>query len=452
MNDRDKDLTHLFVRDLDEIPLPARGVWRPTARKGTILMRSSRNLLTAGAVVAVLAIALIVGLQLNQRQQGVAVPSSSPTATAPIVATSGPTGKDNQVITCPQPNASCAATGTPSSSNGIYDDAFGFIVTENLQDKIRTESSNARGPSFSSSGYAVSPDGTRLAFWTQAPSEAAGGPQQLFVYDLARPTVLVASSALGANERGGGIVWSNDNRGITYAIQTGPQPTSSVIWAWDLASGGPAKVALSSTQPGAFYVPIAWDRTRLSLVAAGLSGPGGFMTDYVTVNPAVAGSARSVKVQFDQLIRVFSVRASSDAAFALALDATGFTYWPIDTMTGAGKHPAESKYGLSGGAVWRPGTHEIGFIGPSNQFWLCNVERETPLGCGTTAFSGVPDGAHVQAFRADGSAVLLGVSLSGSTNPTSYTLVRFGSDPKATSGDRVAFTDVSGITASVRLR
>jgi hypothetical protein len=35
---------------------------------------------------------------------------------------------------------------------------------------------------------------------------------------------------------------------------------------------------------------------------------------------------------------------------------------------------------------------------------------------------------------------------------TSYTLVRFGGDPKATSGDRVTFQDSDGLRASVRLR
>ena len=115
--------------------------------------------------------------------------------------------------------------------------------------------------------------------------------------------------------------------------------------------------------------------------------------------------------------------------------------------------PAESKYGQTG-ALWRPGTHEIGFIGPSNQFWLCNVERNTPLGCGATAFSGVPAGATVRLFRVDGSAVLLAVPGSGGAQ-TAYTLVKFTNDPigaKATGGERVTFMDVAGIAASVRLR
>ena len=103
--------------------------------------------------------------------------------------------------------------------------------------------------------------------------------------------------------------------------------------------------------------------------------------------------------------------------------------------------------------MWRPGTHQIGFIGPSNQFWLCDVDHDTPLGCGTTAFSGVPDGAFVRAFRADGSAVVLSVVPAGSSGTTAtYTLVRLGSDPKATSGDRVTFQDVGGLSLSVRFR
>jgi hypothetical protein len=60
-------------------------------------------------------------------------------------------------------------------------------------------------------------------------------------------------------------------------------------------------------------------------------------------------------------------------------------------------------------------------------------------------------------FRADGSAVVLTVQVvpGGSPPPvsqTQYTLVRLGSDPKATSGDRVTLQDTGELMASVRLR
>ena len=405
---------------------------------------NTRAIATRAAVILV----VVLGLALLYTYRAL---------TPPVTVSSTP--DPSVTVVAPSPTATVSAAGTiapssPSSapSGAIASDDFGFVVTDNIgQTSFRTETNNARIASFSSRGFAVSLDGTRFAFWTQGPTEAAGGPQELRIVTVAGPTALVASSRLSENERGGAIVWSNDGRGLSYAVHTGAAPTTSAVRIWDLGSGGAGRVVLSSTQPGAFYVPIAWDHTRLNLVAAGLSGEGGFMTNYVTVSTEVTGSERSAKVPFESRIIMFTVRASSDAMFVLGLEGgQAFSYWPIAEFS-AKRAPAEAKYGKTG-AAWRPGTHTIGFIGPSNQFWLCDVERDTPLGCGTTAFSGVPDGAFLQTFRADGSAVLLGVSPSGSTSPTNYTLVRFGTDPKATSGDRVNFTDASGMVASVRFR
>ncbi|MDP9245777.1 MAG: hypothetical protein M3O64_03915, partial [Chloroflexota bacterium] len=189
----------------------------------------------------------------------------------------------------------------------------------------------------------------------------------------------------------------------------------------------------------------------------GETGEGGFMRTYDVINLS-ANPPTTTRFNVPVQIVMSSVKASSDARFVvgLDLDARGFTYWPLQTMSGAGHHPPESKYGMTGFA-WRPGTHEIGFIGPSNQFWLCDVDKENPLGCGHTAFSGVPEGAFVRIFRADGSAVVLAVTPAGSTGlgGTTYTLVQFSNDPlaaKATGGDRVTFTELGGLNASVRLR
>ena len=182
-------------------------------------------------------------------------------------------------------------------------------------------------------------------------------------------------------------------------------------------------------------------------------GSGGFITDYIVADSASPGAnAKRTPVSG----KFTSMSGSSDAKYILGIDADiGFSYWPLASI-GSKVTPAEAKYGQAG-ALWRPGTHEIGFIGPSNQFWFCNVERNTPLGCGTTAFSSVPAGASLRMFRADGAAVLLAVLLNqappaGAPGQASYTLVRFGSDPKSTSGDRVVFQDSNGLRASVRLR
>jgi hypothetical protein len=91
MADQDKDLVHLFVRDLDDIDLPARERWRPTSRKESHLMKTGRYVLYASAVAAVLVLALLASFGLRDRDQVAASPSptspTSPAASAPIGAT-----------------------------------------------------------------------------------------------------------------------------------------------------------------------------------------------------------------------------------------------------------------------------------------------------------------------------------------------------------------------------
>ena len=454
MDDRDKDLTQLFVRDLDEIPLPARGAWRRVSRRETTIMRASRTLLAAGAVIAVLAIALLIGVQLRDRSTTAASPSASPTpSTSPAT------------IVAPSASATPGATSAPGA--GVYNDDFGFIIQElstvetispGATATIRKESSNATVGSLQHQYFAVSPDGTQIAYWTV---KTAGQQSQLQITSAANTQALGASSTLSANEDGGIIIWANDSSGVAYVIitagpptQTGPPAITSTIRTFNVRPGnsGPGQVVAQWNEAGRSIQPIAWDRASNTL-AAGVTGEGGFMTDYILVNTATP-QANAKRTPVTGRVTFSSVRASSDAKFMLGTDIdSGFSYWPLADIS-AKVAPAESKY-WQGGVLWRPGTHEIGFIGPSNQFWLCNVERNTPLGCGHTAFSGVPDGAVLRTFRVDGSAVLLAVPVGRggpASGPVSYTLVMFANDPKATSGDRVTFQEGDGLRTSVRFR
>lgn len=463
MDDRDKDLTELFVRDLDDIPLPTRGAWRRVSRKETHHLRASGMLFTAGAMVAVLAAALVVGLQLNQRQQGVAAPVTSPTS---IQATSGPSGKPAGT-TCPQPNTSCAATGsTEPTATAIYNDDFGFVVTDlstvpTIQPAvsaiIRTESNGGAVASFQHQFFAVSPDGRQIAYWSaQTPADRS----QLRVAKAADPQSLLASSSLSANESGGRIIWANDSSAVAYTIVSpgpsigaGAQGTTTTIRTFNVRPGssGPGETVVQWNEAGKSIIPIAWDRAANNL-AVGVTGRAGFLTDYIVVNTA-SPQSNPTRIPVTGRIAIASLAASTDARYVVGTDAdAGFGYWPLENI-GARIFPLNSKSGQTG-AAWRPGTHEIGFIGPSSQFWLCDIDRNSPLGCGTTAFSGVPAGAVLRTFRADGSAVLLAVPGTGGA-PTSYTLVRLSGDAsaaKATGGDRVTFTDMSGLAASVRFR
>jgi len=95
--DQDKDLVHLFVRDLDEIELPPRDRWRLAPRKESLVMKTSRYVLYATAIAAVLVVALIASFALRGGNQVATRPSptiaaitTSPTPT-PTAATASPT-------------------------------------------------------------------------------------------------------------------------------------------------------------------------------------------------------------------------------------------------------------------------------------------------------------------------------------------------------------------------
>lgn len=108
MPDRTRDqLTELFVRDLDDIVLPARDRWRPAPRKGSTLMNATRFAIAATAVAAILVLALIASFGLRDSDPVAATQSASPTATA----TSSPTASL-------APSASVTLPPTPSINTG----------------------------------------------------------------------------------------------------------------------------------------------------------------------------------------------------------------------------------------------------------------------------------------------------------------------------------------------
>jgi hypothetical protein len=440
MDERDKDLTHLFVRDLDEIPLPPRGDWRRVKGGETTAMRASRYLLAAGAIAAVIAIALIIGFQLRDRNAVVAGPSASPKPSA-----SGAT-----VVTPRASSGSNAPTASP-----MYDDDFGFIVTDygGFAADIRTESGTQRqglqGLSFNSPGFAVSAYGKAVAYWTSSQ------PTQLRMFTVVGNATEQTLVTLAAGQRAGGLAWSSDGSALLYSTETGSfgvggGTNSATLNVYELAGNGRHGTTIETqTNTGWLYRPVAWDRST-GVAAVGLTGDGGYMGFYLTVRFNPDNSVKIDRVDtVSRSMTMGSIRASTDAKLVLGVGGAGdITWWPIDnygavkTQAGAGKR----------GALWRPGTHEIGFIGPSDQFWLGDVDTAGSLGLCCTSFSGAPATSTLRTFRADGIAVVLAVVPPGGTGLTDYTLVRLGSDPKSTSGDRVTFQDIRDVAASIRLR
>lgn len=339
-------------------------------------------------------------------------------------------------------------------AGAIFNDDFGFVVSGGdgpPHATIRKESGAAGTGTtqFAPQTLAVSPDGKQIAFWTLY--TAAPELHLLNAADGAERTLVT----LSADQRSGGVAWSNDSAAVLYSVDTGcgicGGPIGATLNLYEVAAGGRHGALIETQNNTGWYRPIAWDRSA-NLVAAGLLAEGGGMMSYVTFrsNPDNTFTAKRVAVGGGGKLGILmqSVRASTDAQFVLGVDAetSDITWWPLaefaarKSQAGAGTR----------GALWRPGTHEIGFLS-GEQLWLGNVDRAGAQGLCCTAVSGVSAAGALRTFRADGTAVILSVA-SANAYLADYTLVRLGSDPKATAGDRVTFQDLGGLTASVRPR
>ena len=432
MDDRDKDLTHLFVRDLDEIPLPPRGAWRRTQEKEHIVMRTSRSLLTAGAAVAVLVLALIVGLQLRDRTDTAAAPSASPrpSQTASIAPGAG----------VPTASPSTAESPTPAPSTAtVPNDRFGFLVVGvGTSLSIRSETGTTVGM-INGVRAAVSPTGDRIAYVAR---EGLGQVVQVRTIAGDRDR---AGPSFGESDNVTGIAWSTDGSGLLIATgrggDTGPAPTTpALLQAFDLSSGTLTPVA--TRQDGRVYAPIAWDRAA-KFMAAAETGAGGFAAAYLTFDLSQSPvRAKSVPIPGRASIPV----ASTDGKFGLLneLDSKEVRYWPLADFSAI-----KSAGTATSGALWQPGSHRIGFV-TGDAFVLFQVDdgsTSTPVR-GLKVGTPTQPGAQMGVFRSDGSAVVLVVPKGSGPGPVEYTLIRLADGASATFG----FEPTAGLAGSVRLR
>jgi hypothetical protein len=312
----------------------------------------------------------------------------------------------NALAERPAVNPAATPLGSASATVSIVSDQFGFVwaLTSGLQ--VKPESGQggfqlpARPGDFSSCSCAVSPDGTRIAYWTGA---------ELRVVDVARPTQRTTLYTAPENQIVSGAAWSGDGSGILFSIQAvnapgGPDrgPDSSALFVIE-ASGGAART-LVDRGDGRIYVPLGWDR-RSGVAAAGASGPGGYMRGYLTIRSS--GDPASRWAAIEENIFMASVEVSNDQRFVLAevFDQTGSTlrWWKL-TDFGAiqsGPRIAGPRFDSAARPKWRPFTSEIGWI-EGGVLQLLDVERGVRTVGGT-----FPPGDHrLTAFRQDGSAVL----------------------------------------------
>jgi len=205
--------------------------------------------------------------------------------------------------------------------------------------------------------------------------------------------------AAAADLSGNTFAWSSDGTGIVAAIDNNCQEICAAqggrpaqeLWTIDLASGASEKVG-----SGSYWLPVAWDRAA-QRIAAGVTGPGGYLTGYDIIDLRQKPYAtRSTAFPFATLGRL---KASSDARFILLNNGLGTTHaiawWPIDAPEKRADVPAFD----GTNADWRPGTSEIWW---SNGTGL--VATDVVSGARTSVTGSF--GGSIAGFRVDGSAAM----------------------------------------------
>lgn len=366
-----EDLKRLFARDLDRLGLPPRQRWvREGGRAPSLAAAAIGAALTAIVLVA----ALGVGQLLAQHRGAAVAPPPSPTAeAAPVLS-----------------------------------DRFGFVWVESSRLRVGAESGRGEFQvdadlgrhSFSRCACAVSPDGTRIAYWTRQV------PHELRILEVTRPGRQVAIYAAPEDRLISGAVWSNDGTGILFSLEgiNPPGGPPRAPWTTSLhvieASGGAART-LSSDR--AVYVPLGWDRAA-GVAAAGATGPGGFLRAYLTVR--TTGDPVLHVTSIDETVPVVTIDVSIDQRWVLGLslddDGTASTvrWWRLGDFGTIQSGPRLPR-GVQ--PRWRPFTNEIAWV-EGGVLQLLDVERGTRRTGG--AF---PAGGYgLRAFRQDGSAVVGG--------------------------------------------
>jgi hypothetical protein len=417
MSDRDRDLTGLFVRDIDRIDLPPRGAWRPAPRKEHWTMSVFRPLAYATATGLVLVAALVVGITLRDR----GAPAASPSPIASATATPSATATSDASTASPAATTAPAASPTESPRAEVLDERFGFYFFKGMTGQegvakaaVRSETSDAEIASFDaglrsfiSSARSVSPDGRFIAYW---------GP-------VREGAVLHVRAATGGSARdvftaapemsGGNFAWSADGTGIVVALDndrflpTGGPPKSE-FWTVDLASGATEMIANAG---GSVWIPLTWDR-RANVVVAGVTGEGGFVGEIQVFSLAAKPYAvRSVPLRDPGAeYLALSLGSSHDARFASAMNFVNkdIVWWPAPEPEKRSTIPAEAL-----AAKWRPGTSEIwwvdGLTGSGCPSQPCRgtelISFDVMTGVRTVRARG-DFGTHLVGFRMDGSAAI----------------------------------------------
>jgi hypothetical protein len=239
-----------------------------------------------------------------------------------------------------------SASATPSRESGAAsasafgpDARYGIVVAQrgpqgNMELVIRSEAdarpivtlgSFAAVPSVAGRTLAVSPDGRRLAYWTDNIRGSERNSVEL--WDAANPNRTTTLFRSPTGETGTGVVWSSDGEGLLLSfVSLARQPTTNpppppdgtaetALRSFEIASRNLTQVfrAKRAGLEGS-VAPLAWNRQNKTIGAVELGG-GGFATASLLIRDGDV----SRTVVDRALSSMRALAESSDAMWAVAI-------------------------------------------------------------------------------------------------------------------------------------
>lgn len=296
-------------------------------------------------------------------------------------------------------SASSSPSTSPSTSASVLDDRFGLVLIDGHgMASVRSETSDRAITSFSPQGRSwtslsadVSPDGRAIAYW--APANDGAVLHVRSAIDGGDRVVFTAAKDMSGNT----FAWSTDGTGIVVMIDNNCQEICALqgghpaqeLWTVDIAAGASEKVAA-----GSYWLPVAWDRAS-KRIAAGVTGPGGYLTGYNVID--LSQRPYAVSSSASPFSTIGRLKASTDARFILLIGSGAsptLSWWPID----APQKRVDVRTFNGTTAEWRPATNEI--------WWSSGSELVALDAAKGTQTSTAGTFGDVVGFRIDGSAVM----------------------------------------------
>jgi hypothetical protein len=346
------------------LPMPLRGTARRSVA-GSVLRTTT--MLAGSALVIILA--LVVGETIGERRTALTSTPPTDTAYGLIVQSGGP-----GVVREDNPTAPLAQLYQEPSHRGLSE--LGVV-------------------------HAISPDGTRVAYWIWGPSPAGLGSlslTRLALYDAAAGTTREVLSL--PNGAGGGVVWSTDGTGLlvsvlargvppcpqpeddrrtcagatpgpsgaqlaqlrTIDLATGTVTSVGPMFGAQPASGGPFGATPRPTPAPDGQIgmkPLLWDRAR-DLIVAAVAAPN---PNYASSIIAIDRGRESDELLAEGLFLTSTLAVSPDGKSIAGARTRDFALvaWPIGDYAKRNEIvPATGERILS--LWWRPKTDELYFL------------------------------------------------------------------------------------------